>query len=357
MMSVLAPQRYVNLLKRQILQRPDVDFWLTRLNPLWTFKRPTCKIVEKQHHGNFVSLTLQCNHLVQLGKAGQHHPVIVEINGRRYQRQYSLSHVDAHHVRLTAKKLPQGLVSGWLYETAQIGDYIELGTPYGEMHIDPTIRNIVFLVAGSGITPIYSLVQDLIQKNQIQQHQIQLLYWQKYRTDTVFFDELAQWQQRYPQLSVQCFFTQENQRRPLDTRLNTAHLADLDLTQTQVFVCGSAGFVHDAEQLCQNALKIQSEAFSLPVFEPDATQSEVHVTLLKSGKTLLLPSNQPLLDALEQANVKPKFGCRMGICNHCSCHKISGSTRNVLDQTENHEINQELRICVNRATSDLVLDL
>lgn len=356
-MSVLAPQRYVDLLKRQILQRPDVDFWLTSLNPLWTFKRPTSKIVQKQQYGNFVSLTLRCNHLVELGQAGQHHPVMIEINGRRYQRQYSLTQIDAQHVRLTAKKFPHGLVSAWLYDTAQIGDHIELGTPYGEMKILPNIANVVLLAAGSGITPIFSLIDDLIQKNKIQQHQIHLLYWQKYRADAVFLDELQQWQQHYPQLSVQCFFTQESQRSPLDVRLNAEHLTTLDLSQSQVLVCGSAGFVSDAQQLCKDACNFQSEAFSIPLIQTATPQDEVQVTLLKSGKTLHLPSNIPLLNALEQANIKPKFGCRMGICNHCSCHKVSGSTHNVLDQTENHEINQDLRICVNRATSDLVLDL
>lgn len=356
-MSALAPQRYVDLLKRQILQRPDVDFWLTSLNPLWTFKRPTAKIIEKHQMGNFVSFILRCNHLIELGQAGQHHPVIIEIDGRRYQRQYSLTQIDAKHIRLTAKKFPQGLVSTWLYDTAQIGDYIELGTPYGDMKIIPTISNVVLLVAGSGITPIYSLINDLIKKNKIQHHQIHLLYWQKYAKDAVFLHDLQQWQQRYPQLSVQCFFTQEPQRRANDVRLNAEHLAGLPLEQSQVLVCGSAGFVHDAQQLCKVALDFQSEAFSIPILSPATSQDEVEVTLLKSGKTLRLPSNQPLLNALEQANLKPKFGCRMGICNHCSCHKISGSTQNILDRTENHEINQDLRICVNRATSDLVLDL
>lgn len=40
-----------------------------------------------------------------MGAAGQHHPVIVEIAGRRYERTYSLTQIDAEHLRLTVKKL------------------------------------------------------------------------------------------------------------------------------------------------------------------------------------------------------------------------------------------------------------
>lgn len=53
---------------------------------------------------DMVSLTLKCNRLVKVGVAGQHHPVIVEIAGRRYERTYSLTQIDEQHLRLTIKK-------------------------------------------------------------------------------------------------------------------------------------------------------------------------------------------------------------------------------------------------------------
>ncbi len=61
--------------------------------------------------------------------------------------------------------------------------------------------------------------------------------------------------------------------------------------------------------------------------------------------------------ALEQQNIKPKHGCRMGICNKCACTKAQGSTQNLLNGSANHEPAQLLKICVNSAQSDLVIDL
>lgn len=65
--------------------------------------RSNCKKEFVAH--DTVSLTLKCNRLVKMGAAGQHHPVIVEIAGRRYERTYSLTQIDAEHLRLTVKKL------------------------------------------------------------------------------------------------------------------------------------------------------------------------------------------------------------------------------------------------------------
>ncbi|MFB2538017.1 MULTISPECIES: flavin reductase family protein [unclassified Acinetobacter] len=357
-MNSLLSKSYLQRFNQTILTRPDVDFWLHKANPLWSFRHALGKIVKKSTHGQNVCLTLRCNHLMQFGKAGQHHPVMIEIAGRRYQRQYSLTQLDRHHVLLTAKKFPQGLVSSWLYDDSKIGEIVQFGTPYGEMQIDKNTPKVLMLAAGSGITPLYSLLYDFAQQHRLKDHQIDILYWQKHQQDAVFLDELLAWQKQYPNLKVHTFFTQQSNDDKLAQRLNHTHLDGFDLAQTQVLACGAYGFIDTVETLAKNAKSLHTESFSLaPANIAQDPSDTVQVTLKKSGQILTVSAGQALLPALEQANIRPKFGCRMGICNHCSCHKVSGSTENVLDHSQNHEINQELRICVNRATSDIVLDL
>ena len=72
---------------------------------------------------------------------------------------------------------------------------------------------------------------------------------------------------------------------------------------------------------------------------------------------LTLPRGSSLLEALEAVGLSPAHGCRMGICNTCACGKRSGSTRHLHTGALEHEPVTALRLCVNRATSDLVLDL
>ncbi|WP_372759965.1 2Fe-2S iron-sulfur cluster-binding protein, partial [Litorivivens sp.] len=64
-----------------------------------------------------------------------------------------------------------------------------------------------------------------------------------------------------------------------------------------------------------------------------------------------------LLEALELAGVKPTYGCRRGICNRCSCTRIQGQTTDMVSGESSDEPGHPVRICINRASSDLELDL
>ncbi|MEG2269503.1 MAG: FAD-binding oxidoreductase, partial [Acinetobacter sp.] len=89
------------------------------------------KIVQKQQSAaDTMSLTIQVNRHFKMGQAGQHHPIIIEIKGIRYERTYSLTQLDDQHVLLTVKKVDKGIVSQWLNDRAKIDDVIEFGVPY-----------------------------------------------------------------------------------------------------------------------------------------------------------------------------------------------------------------------------------
>ena len=83
----------------------------------------------------------------------------------------------------------------------------------------------------------------------------------------------------------------------------------------------------------------------------------MQVELARSGRILTLPRGVPLLAALEAEGVKPKSGCRMGLCNTCACGKRAGTTRHLLDGLEDAEPATALRLCVAVPRTDLVLDL
>ena len=123
-----------------------------------------------------------------------------------------------------------------------------------------------------------------------------------------------------------------------------------------MYVCGPSGFVATAGQLFEQAKVLKSEAFSLsPVISDDT--GFINVTLTKSNKVVAIPKGQAILVGLEQQNIKPEHGCRMGICNKCACNKAQGATKNLVNGQENFEPNNLLRICVNTAQTDLVIDL
>lgn len=356
MLTFQSKNPFLDLLSQSIYDAQAINFWLKKINPLWSTEQILGKIVEKTKPAdNIVSLKIRCNQRMQFGKAGQHHPVTVEIDGRRYERNYSLTQLDQQHVLLTLKKVENGIVSSWFCDTAKIGDMVEFGLPYGEMLLEQQHhKEIVILAAGSGITPMYSMLYALVQQQKLNDYRIRLMYWAQHHQELIFQSEFAAWQAQYPNFKFETFVTQE---QPHDLRLNADHLKSIEnLDEKTVFACGSSGFVNQAKLLCQEAKHFQAEAFSLAPISTDET-GFIQVTLTQSNKTVSIAKGQPILQGLEQAQVKPTHGCRMGICNKCACKKVEGSTRNLNDSSENHEPNQNLRICVNSAKSDLILDL
>ena len=344
-----------NSMAQSVMNSHDANFWLQKINPLWSMNQPLAKVVKKQIVAkDMVSLILQCNRHVQRGVAGQHHPVTVEIAGRHYERTYSLMQVDADHLCLTVKKVDQGLVSSWLVDQSQTGDILRLGQPYGEMQQQVQTPRLLLLAAGSGITPMLSLIEAFCQSRQLKAIFVQLMYWVKTHEDAAYAEYLKEVAENFANFTYQVFYTQEQ-----DQRLNQTHVDQLkSLHETTVYACGPSGFAAMAESLFNHAAAIQTEAFSLSQFDTDATDTGfINVTLTQSNKTLAIPKGQSILSSLEHQGIKPKHGCRMGICNKCVCTKAQGATKNLLNGSANHEPSQLLKICVNSAQSDLVIDL
>ena len=344
-----------NSMAQSVMNSHDANFWLQKINPLWSMNQPLAKVVKKQIVAkDMVSLILQCNRHVQRGVAGQHHPVTVEIAGRHYERTYSLMQVDADHLCLTVKKIDQGLVSSWLVDQSQTGNILRLGQPYGEMQQQVQTPKLLLLAAGSGITPMLSLIEALCQSRQLKAISVQLMYWVKTHEDAAYAEYLKEVAENFPNFTYQIFYTQEH-----DQRLNPSHIDQLkSLNETTVYACGPSGFAATAETLFKHVASIQTEAFSLSQFDTDATDTGfINVTLTQSNKTIAIPKGQSILSSLEHQGIKPKHGCRMGICNKCACTKVQGATKNLLNGSANHEPSQLLKICVNSAQSDLVIDL
>ena len=64
-----------------------------------------------------------------------------------------------------------------------------------------------------------------------------------------------------------------------------------------------------------------------------------------------------LLSSAEQAGLRPQHGCRMGVCNKCSCTKVSGVTQNLLTGEIEDQPNRPIKLCVSQALSPVTIDL
>lgn len=367
-------------LKRPLLPRiartvlaPDAfDFWASKLRPNWSWERPLARIVSRRAESrDSFTLLLQPNRHWRGFQPGQHLNIGAEIDGTRVTRSYSLSDAPRAdgRIAITVKAMPGGKLSQHLCHTARIGDVLTLGPAFGEMTLPQTPQGAwLFLAAGSGITPLMAMIRA--QAASGMPAPLALIYWARTRDELCFVEELRALAARQPNFRVDFVLTRDAAASDAEAcdfhcgRINAQSLSMLapDLHQRRVFACGPDGFVAAACALAvDRAVAFRAEAFTPPprvVFE-DAGEAPGHVriTLANSGRTLDVPRGTSLLTALEDAGLKPASGCRMGICNTCACGKRAGSTRHLHTGDIEHEPVSALRLCVNTAGSDLILDL
>ena len=320
------------------------------------------RIVERRaESADAVTLVLRPNRHWHGCRPGQHLNVSAEIDGSRVTRSYSPTGLPGRdrRVAITVKAVEGGKLSRYLCEQARVGDVLDLGPAFGEMQLDEqAAAPRLFLAAGSGITPLIALTRALAARGM--PAPLQLLYWARKREQLCFVDELRGYAAAYPQFQVRFQLTGEAALAADEGqgRLDAAQLAGLaDLDQREVYACGPGGFVDQARALlAPQARAFQAEAFSPPPRTLD-TEGTVEITLAASARSFTVARGQSLLTALESQGLKLASGCRMGICNTCACGKRSGSTLHLHTGDAQHEPVSALRLCVNSATSDLVLDL
>lgn len=215
----------------------------------------------------------------------------------------------------------------------------------------------LLLAAGSGITPLRALLLDALAQGDTRP--ITLAYWAQTVEEICFRDEWRQLVQQHSNLRVELRLTRDP-KRP-SARIDAIQLQAFapDLPGVDVLACGPDGFIQHARALCATARSFQAEGFSALV--ADAPEGEaphsVRVHLKRSGCVLDLPADRPLLQALEEAGQTPAFGCRRGICNTCSCDRLSGASRDLQSGAIASEPATPIRLCVHSAAQGLVLDL
>lgn len=332
------------------------DFWAGRVHPLWTLRRPRARLLARtQESADAVTLVLRPNRHFSGLKPGQHITLGVEVDGRRLSRSYSPTPLADGRLAITVKAIAGGRVSQHLASLAQIGDVFELDQAFGEMILPAgSDQRLLLLAAGSGITPMRALLRELDAAGM--PGQVDLIYWARNREEVCFAAELADIAARQANFQLHLALTRDPATP--SPRVDSYALDALgDLAAARVLACGPGGFIESAQRRLQdNVARFEAEAFSPPVL-PDAEEGTVQVQLLLSDRTLTLQRGTSLLQALEAEGLRPKHGCRMGICNTCVCGKQSGVTRHTLTGDYAAEPATQVKLCVNSASTDLILEL
>ncbi len=347
-------------LKRLIsafISPPTYDFWSRQLGSTHAWSRCYARVIARRaESSNTFTLRLAPNGNIGRFAPGQHVNLTTEIGGRRVTRSYSFSNApnDDGWVEITVRHDPSGLMSNWLFDNADKGTVLELEKVFGAMTSDTFSElPLLLLAGGSGITPLMSLLRE--QASLGMPRRVTLVYWERNDTSFCFTQDLQAIAERFDNFAVHTIATMENESR----RISTAQLTSLgvDTAGVTVLACGSSAFV-DRARLCtaEAAASFQSEAFTArPFAVADEAPRNFTVKLLSSNRSIEVSNQESLLTALERQGIVVQSGCRMGVCNTCSCKKVTGSTWNAESAETDSNTNSSVRLCITRATSDLTL--
>lgn len=337
-------------------QVPAWDRLAGLVNPAWSLAEPRARVVRVVNEAPGVrSVWLKPNGRFKGFQPGQHVLIEVEVNGTRQARCFSFSAAPRADglVRLTIKGKQGGPVSAAMH-ALQRGDIVRLGQAQGAFSPDDADGKLLLVAAGSGITPMLSLLHGMADAGS--RRDVVLLQSARDTADLILASEIESLAARLPGLRVV-------HHASADTgRLDVAGIVTRvpDWQERAALLCGPDGFMAMIEALYAGANlahRLQSESFGrrAAAIDASAPQHAVHVDAPVANFIAL--AGQSLLDAAEAAGLSPRFGCRRGICRTCSCLKRSGTVLNQLTGLSSGPGEEVIQLCISTPQSALELAL
>ncbi len=289
---------------------------------------------------------------------GQHLTLRATIDGEDVRQSYSIcqSRADGGRVdrlRVAAARVPGGRMSVWLNDVLRPGDEVEVMTPMGGFTCATTpdrARHHVAVAAGSGITPVLSLVTTALEEEPASR--VTLLYGNR-RTDTIMFlEELEDLKNRFPgRFHLVHVLSREAQDVELfHGRLDVERLQRIFATLVPVdgvdewYLCGPFAMVEDARNLLREGgvdhHHVHHEVFHVdeqggaPPPRPTAPDSGAPpaavVTVNLDGRTtvIAMPTrDESILAATLRERPDAPFSCTGGVCGTCRARLVAGEVR------------------------------
>jgi ring-1,2-phenylacetyl-CoA epoxidase subunit PaaE len=291
---------------------------------------------------------------------GQHLNLRATLDGEEVRRSYSIcSGVDDGELRVAIKRVPGGRFSAWANERLAAGDAIDVMTPEGRFHtpLDAgQARHYVAFVAGSGITPVLSLVRTTLASEP--KSRFTLVYGNRRLSATMFHEALWELKDRYlARFALYNVFSREEQEAELlNGRIDAAKARaflerlipadDID----EAFVCGPASMIDEVEGALLAAgvprNHVHVERFGVPgaaVAPVDDTEAaEARVTLIVDGVRREIDFHRgqhSILEAGRAAGIDLPFSCKGGMCSTCRARLLDGEVKMAKNYAlEPHEV-------------------
>jgi ferredoxin-NADP reductase len=326
------------------------DYYLELINPLWSTQELRGRIERVQREtDDAATVYIKPGWEWPSHEPGQYVRIGFVVDGVHHWRAYSLTSDPGRPdglISITPKLVEQGTVTPWLVREAQPGTIVRLSDVEGTFKLPEVLPDrLLFISAGSGITPIMSMLRDLDRRGAL--GDVVHLHSARTRDDVIFGAQLRDMAARHPG------FRLHEQLTGVHGRIGPEQLEDLcaDWRDRDAFLSGPADMLDAMTEHWERAG--DRDRLHLERFQPIIGQGDGElgdggtISFLTSGIEAQSDGTQPILVAGEEAGATLPYGCRMGICHTCVGKLCTGKIRDLRTGKVSGSAGEIVRTCVN----------
>jgi stearoyl-CoA 9-desaturase NADPH oxidoreductase len=336
------------------------DDYLGYLNPLWSRREPR-GVVDGilPETADAATIWLRTSAGWPAHVPGQYVRVGVEVEGVRHWRTYSLTSLPNRRdgrIAITVKAIANGIVSNQLVRRTRPGDVVRIAPPTGQFTLpDRLPPRILFVTAGSGITPVAGMLRDLAGRCALRN--VVHVHLAPSRDDAIFGDELRYLAHHQGSLRYRLHEHHDLVHGPFTPRRLNELVRDLPRRDT--WACGPTGLLDALGEYWKSTLnrpdQLNTERFRPVVATTTGQGGTVRLTV--SDREVDADGATPILVAGEAAGALLPSGCRMGICHSCVGRLTSGAVRDLRTGEIQWAEGQMVRTCCSAAAGVAEIEL
>jgi len=275
--------------------------------------------------------------------AGQYITIKTKIRGKEVRRAYSIcSSPQSDSLCVAVKEIENGIFSTYANSTLEIGNTLDVHTPEGGFTLNPVTtpqNNYVAFAAGSGITPIMSMVKAVLEQEPTSS--FVLVYGNKTPEETIFLKELITLQNKYQnRLFLELFYSRSDVEGAHFGRIEKSTINYItknkfkDISFKGFYLCGPEQMIHTVtDVLLENG--ITKDVIHFELFTSSSEKTEIDIALDgKSTITILVDDEETsfvmdqkktILDAALAEDIDAPYSCQGGVCSSCICKITEGN--------------------------------
>jgi ring-1,2-phenylacetyl-CoA epoxidase subunit PaaE len=282
---------------------------------------------------------------------GQHLPMQITVDGKPVRRTYSICTVPGEMpMQIGVRVQPGGIFSEYVKNELKVGDQLEVMPPFGQFHadIDPgRSRTYLAFAAGSGITPILSIVRATLESEP--DSRVVLFYGNRRQRSTMFIDDLYALKNRFPErLQLYFLFSQEEQEFDVFSgRLDEHKVPELyrlfcgGLDPDEAYICGPDTMIETVKSalvdLGMDEGHVHIERFGVPrkgkgrkPASAVGTEKVATVDVIMDGHKKsfdMKAGDTNIVDAAAENGIELPYSCKGGVCATCRTHVREGEVQ------------------------------